>query len=279
MRWTRLTTIVVDNGSTDGTSDAVRTAHPEAALVRSEQNTGATGGNNLGIAEALRLGADYVLLLNNDTILDPGMVEAMVAEAEARPDAGALCPLIYYHEPPDRIWYAGASFDPGKGYYRRMTGYGERDTGKHSSEVREVGALSTTAVLVPRSVLEEVGPLDDSLFVHIEDLEWSVRIRRAGYRIYCVPRARMWHKISAGSGGEHSPTIAYYATRNTLAVSERHAPLSGVRARRRRLLGVAAQLAHTRRARHPILNARAVLEGWRDFRHGRMGPRPEGGRR
>jgi GT2 family glycosyltransferase len=272
VRWDRLTPIVVDNGSTDGTAEAVRQAYPDAVVLRSERNTGATGGNNFGMRHALELEADYVLLLNNDTVLDSGMVEALVAEAERRPEAGAVCPLIYYVDPPDLIWYAGANFDPRKGYYGRMTGYRERDNGQYAT-VREVGAMSTTAVLVPRRVLEEVGLLDDSLFIHIEDLEWSLRIRRAGHRIYCVPSARMWHKISAGSGGEDSPMIAYYAMRNTLAVGTRHAPLRGLPALRRYALTVAAHVAHARKGEHPLRNLRAVLEGVGDFHRGRLGAR------
>lgn len=272
VRWDRLTTIVVDNGSTDGTTQAVSDRFPGTVVVRSEENLGACGGNNLGIRRAQELGADYVLVLNNDTEVDPGLVEALVAEAERRPEVGALCPLIYYDDPPDTIWYAGAEYDPRKGYNGRLTGYRETDTGQYST-VREITQVSTTAVLIPRHVLEDVGLVDETLFIHIEDIEWSLRMRRAGYRLYYVPEAKLWHKISAACGGEDSPTVCYYAIRNTLEVNHRYAPLRGLPALSRYLVTAAAHLAHARKGRDPIGNARAVIEGWRDYHRGRLGQR------
>jgi GT2 family glycosyltransferase len=272
MRWEGLTPIVVDNGSTDGTAEAVRERFPDVVLLRSESNIGASGGNNLGMRHALELGADYVFVLNNDTSLDPDLIAELVAEAERRPDAGALCPLIYYEDPPDLVWYAGAEYEPDRGYNGQMTGYRERDTGQFEG-VREIGALVTCAVLVPRPILEDVGLLDDSLFIQIDDFEWSLRMRRAGYRIYCVSGARMWHKISAACGGEDSPTVAYYAVRNTLAVNARHAPLRGPSALRRYATTLGAHLAHARKGEHPLRNLLAVVEGWRDFHRGRLGAR------
>lgn len=272
VRWDRLTNIVIDNGSTDGTTRAVSDRFPDTVLVRSEENIGASGGNNLGMRRAQELGADYVLVLNNDTEVDPGLVEALVAEAERRPDAGALCPLIYYDDPPDTIWYAGAEYDPRKGYNGRLTGYRETDTGQYSS-VREITHALTGAMLVPRQVLEDVGLLDDALFIHIDDTEWSLRMQRAGYRIYYVPTAKLWHKISAACGGEDSPTVCYYAMRNTLEVNSRYAPLRGLPALRRYLVTVAAHLAHARKGSDPLGNARAVVEGWRDYHRGRLGQR------
>src|SRR5437899_11006704 len=99
--WDDLSTIVVDNGSSDGLVDAVRDRFPHIRVIRSERNLGFAGGNNLGLRAALEAGADYALILNNDTVIDRGAVRELVAEAERRPDAGALCPLIYYMEPPD----------------------------------------------------------------------------------------------------------------------------------------------------------------------------------
>jgi GT2 family glycosyltransferase len=276
--WGPLTTIVVDNGSTDGTADAVKGRFPDAHLIRNRQNLGFAGGNNVGLRRALELGADYVLLLNNDTVVDPGLLVELVAEAERCPDAAGLCPLVYYAEPPDVIWYAGAMFDPRRGYNDRHLGYGERDTGRYAG-VRAVTQATGAALLIPRPALERVGLLADDLFLHVEDTEWSLRARRAGYRLYVVPRAKIWHKVSRDTGGEHSPALAYYGTRNRLEVSRRHAPLNGLPALRREAVTVAAELLHARRAERPLENARAVIEGWRDYRGGRLGPRRGGARR
>ncbi len=152
-----------------------------------------------------------------------------------------------------------------------MTGYRERDVGQYEG-VRDVGALIGCAALIPRHVLEEVGLFDDSLFIQIDDFEWSLRMRRAGYRVYCVSGARMWHKVSAARGGEDTPTIAYFSVRNTLAVNARHAPLKGVAASAQpRDPGGAHR--HARKGAHPVKNLRAVIEGWQDYRRGRLGPR------
>lgn len=272
VRWERLTPLVVDNGSTDGTAAAVRERFPDTVVVDAGGNIGFSPGNNLGMRQALEIGADYVLILNNDTRVDPELVSELVAEAERRPDAGALCPLIYYEDPPDLIWYAGADYSPARGHQGRMTGYRERDVGQYEG-VREVGALIGCAALIPRKVLDDVGMFDESLFIQIDDFEWSLRMRRAGYRIFCVSSARMWHRVSAARGGEDSPIVAYFSVRNTLAVNARHAPLSGPAAIRRNLVTLGAHLAHARKGSHPLKNLLAVIEGWNDYRRGRLGPR------
>lgn len=275
LRWECLTAIVVDNGSTDGTLEAVRTGFPHVRAIRSEENVGFAEGNNIGIRTALEAGADYVLILNNDTVVDPGIVEALVAEARRRPDAGALCPLIRYADPPDRIWYAGARFDPRAVHNGRHTGYGERDTGQYGT-VREVGRATGAAMLVPREVIERTGCFDGRLFIQVEDVEWSLRMRDFGYRVLFVPEAVVFHRVAMTSGGERAPVTAYYEMRNMLEVCARHAPLRGPARVWREYGSLVVHLLHARLAAQPVANARAVLDGWRDFRAGRLGPRPEG---
>ncbi len=268
-----LTTIVVDNGSTDGTSDAVRAAFPTVEIVRTEENLGFAEGNNVGMRRALELGADHVLVLNNDVEVDAGFVRALVEEAHRRPDAGALCSKILYMEPHDLIWFAGATFDPHSGYNGRQTGYRERDDGRFDAVV-ETDRACGAAMLVPRRVLEEVGLFDPDLFFYSEDVDWSLRARAAGYRHYVVPASRLWHKVSVTSGGENSPTTLYYGVRNTTEVCERFAPLHGLARRRRRLVLVAVHLVQALRSSRKREGITAVLQGWSDFRRQRFGKRP-----
>src|ERR1700719_4154792 len=115
--------IVVDNGSSDGTAEAVRTAFPGVELIETGANLGFAGGNNAGITRALERGASHLLVLNNDIEVEPGFLNALVEEAARRPDAGALCSLIQFADPPGLIWFAGASFDPRSGYNGRQRGY------------------------------------------------------------------------------------------------------------------------------------------------------------
>jgi len=264
--------LVVDNGSSDGTADAVRREFPEVELLALEANLGFAGGNNAGIRRALELGADYVLVLNNDVEVDPGFVTALLEESERRPGAGALSPKILYFDPPDLVWFAGASFDPRSGYNGRQRGYRERDDGRFD-EVVETDRVCGAAMLVARPVLESVGVFDGELFAYSEDTDWSLRAHAAGYRHYVVPASKVWHKVSVSSGGESSPTTLYYGLRNTIAVSERHAPLGPVGTWRRRVVLLAAHVVQALLSGHKREGLLAVAQGWRDLRAGRLGQR------
>ena len=182
-----LDVIVVDNGSDDGTAEAVRERFPEVELVRSEENLGFAEGNDVGIRHALERGADHVLVLNNDVEVEPGFVGALVEEAGRRPDAGALCSKILYFEPRDRIWFAGASFDPRRGYTAATSATASRTTRPRRSR-GETGRACGAAMPVPRAALERVGDFDPKLFVYVEDIDWSLRARDAGLTHCVVPR-------------------------------------------------------------------------------------------
>jgi GT2 family glycosyltransferase len=264
--------IVVDNGSTDGTAEAVRERFPDVELVRSEENLGFAGGNNLGLERALELGTDHVLVLNNDAEVVPGAIRALVEEAARRPDAGSLGAKILYAEPPDLVWFAGAVYDPRSGYNGRQLGYRERDDGRFDA-VRETDRACGAALLIPRPVLERLGGFDDELFLYSEDVEWSLRARAVGYRHYVVGASVVRHHVSASGGGESSPLTLYYGMRNSLTVAERHAPLGPLGTWRRRLVALAAHLAQALRSSGRVAGVRAVLAGFRDALRGRLGPR------
>ena len=264
--------VVVDNGSSDGTAEAVRERFPGVELLRSEENLGFAGGNNLGLARARELGADHVLVLNNDAEVEAGAVRALVEEAARRPDAGSLGSKILFADPPGLIWFAGARFDPRSGYNGRQLGYREPDDGRFDA-VSETDRACGAAMLVPRAVLDAVGGFDEGLFLYSEDVEWSLRARRAGYRHYVVPASVVRHHVSAAGGGEGSPLTLYYGVRNTLVVCERYAPLGPVGTWRRRLVLLGAHLVQALRSPRRTAGVRAVLSGFRDALRGRLGPR------
>ena len=260
-----IATVVVDNGSTDGSADAVAERFPDVELVRAGVNLGFAGGNNVGIRRALDRGADWVLLVNNDAEVEPGIVGALAAAAAARPDAGMLACKVLFADS-GRLWYAGADFDPILGRSRHE-GFGEADVaGRLEDTDRATGA----AMAVSRAAIEAAGLLDEELFLYAEDLEWSLRIRGAEFAVVYVPEATVRHRVSSATGGAGSPTTSYYETRNMLAVVERYRPLP------RGLTGVRRGLVVTPRvllaARRPA-SAWAALRGWRDYRRGRMGRR------
>jgi GT2 family glycosyltransferase len=270
--WIPLSVVVVDNGSHDGTAAAVRAEHPSVTVLEQDDNLGFAEGNNVGMRHALASGADYVFVLNNDTILAPDTITRCVEATERHADAGAVCPMMYFFEPANLIWYAGAAFDPRRARSGGMLGYRELDRGQHST-AGETGRIAGAAVLFPREALERVGVFDGSLFLQFEDVEWSLRARQSGYRTYVAPEAKIWHKVSAGTGGENSPTLGYYGTRNHIIVCERYAPLSGLAALRRELAIVFFQLTGARKSKQKLAYTRAVMRGWLDGRHGNTGRR------
>lgn len=251
--------IVVDNASDDGTAEAVTGVE----LIRNERNLGYAGGMNTGIRRALERGADAVLLLNNDVEVEPGAIRGLVVAAER---AGAVCPIVVFADDPERVWYAGARFDPRRGYNGRQI---TETPGATTETERICGA----AVLIPRETLERVGMFDEDLFAYVEDADWSLRARAAGLGLLVTPASRIRHKVSSSTGGEGSPDAIYYSVRNLLTVCERHAPLGQVGTWRRRLTALAAFLAQALAGRRRRAGLRAILDGWRDFRHSRLGPR------
>jgi len=205
---------VVDNGSTDGSPDAVRRAFPQVDVLETGANLGYAGGNNRGLERALARGAPYILLLNNDTTVVPDMLTHLVSALEAEPTVGVAGPTIYYADRPEVIWTAGGAIDWRRGD-TRMIGLDEPDGGQFGTVPREVDFVSGCAMLLRREVPERVGLLDERFFLYYEEVEWCVRARRAGFRIIHVPPARVWHRIRPQAQAE-SPTVHYYMTRNRL---------------------------------------------------------------
>jgi GT2 family glycosyltransferase len=264
-------TICVDNGSSDGSDDEVERRFPHVELIRTGLNLGYAGGNNVGLRRALERGADWVLLINNDAVAEPGLLDALARAAEARADAGLLaCKILF--EDGRTIQYAGARFNARLGYSGRLTGYGRPDP-PGDGDVRDVGRADGAALALSRAAFERVGGLDEALFMYVEDIELSLRVRQAGFAVLLVPAARVRHKGSAASGGRASTTGLFYSVRNTIAVSERYAPLPfGLRALRRSIV-VGAHLLQALSHPSRVEAVRAVVDGWRAARAGRSGRR------
>jgi len=206
--------VVVDNGSVDGSVLVIRERFPGVTIIENGENLGYAGGNNVGLRYAMAQGADYALLLNNDTVVDPAFLRILVDAVEAEPAVGIAGPTICYHERPDVIWSAGGSIDWQRGS-TRMVGLDERDEGQFGAEPRTVDFVTGCAILVRRTVMEQVGLLDERFFAYYEETEWCVRVARAGYKILHVPLAQIWHKISPSAQAD-SPLVHYYMTRNRL---------------------------------------------------------------
>jgi GT2 family glycosyltransferase len=212
--------VVVDNGSTDGSWEAVAEAHPDLTQLKVEENRGIAYGLNRGVAWGLEGGYDYVLILNNDIEVEPSMLAEMVRAAEREPLVGIVGPKAYYYWDRERIWSAG-----GRLMFRetvtRERGMGEVDDGRFD-EPAEVDYVNGCAALIRASVLREVGLFDPLYVVSVEDADWCVRMRRAGYRCLYVPSARLWHMVSHTTGG-YNAGRTFHTGRSTAIFVRRYA--------------------------------------------------------
>jgi GT2 family glycosyltransferase len=194
--------LVVDNASTDGSAETIAQRYPDVRMLRQKENLRFAGGNNAGIRYALEHGADAVMLLNNDTLVDPGFLEPMIERLSSDRSCGAVAPKIYYADAPRSIWFAGGEISMWTGTMRH-TGIRENDHGQYDTS-RTIDYASGCCILTGREVLERVGMLDESYFMYGEDADWSMRVRRAGYHILYEPRATVWHRLSVSAGGHLS---------------------------------------------------------------------------
>jgi len=263
--------LVLDNASTDGSVAAIEAAHPEVRVLPLAENRGYAGNNNVGIAAALEMGADWVLVLNEDTVLDPACFTELMRVAVSDDAIGVLGPMVYHHDEPTVIQSAGGRMDGRWEAWHQ--GQNEDDTGQFAAP-RNVDWVSGCAILVRRRVIEEVGALDERFFYYWEETEWCVRAARAGWRIVLVPAARLWHK-GVTRHYRPGPSVAYYNTRNhLLLMSKHHAP---ARAWLRQWAGIARTLVSYTvkpRWRDRRESRDAIWWGATDFLRGRWGQMP-----
>lgn len=269
----RVKGILVDNGSTDGTAEAVRREFPRIVVLENRENLGFTEGNNVGIRYALDRGADYVLLLNNDTLVDKAFVRELVTVAASSERIGFVSPKICFLDPPDLLWFAGAVFSTRTGH-GRMIGYRERDRGQYD-DIREIDRPCGCAVLVSRRLCEEAGLMDPGIFLYVDEVEWMLRARKKGFKAYYAPRAKVWHKVSATIGSERHPDSFYYGIRNTLYALNTHVRYSAGFLNRMRNITVTAvfalSLAFSSSPKRE--GTRALASGIADYRWGKFGKR------
>lgn len=211
--FTNFNIIIVDNGRKPNSEKTLREACPEVVVLSLERNAGFGGANNVGIDYALQHGADLVLLLNNDTVVRNDTLERLVETAEKNPKAGVIGAKIYYYDKPECIWYAGGKLDIDKALGTHP-GIGQED---HSSqhECAETDFVTGCCLLTRRQVIERIGKLDYRYFIYLEDSDYSVRARRAGYSILYEPTAVLYHKVSSSTGLD-SPVYIYFNLRNKI---------------------------------------------------------------
>lgn len=211
--------IVVDNGSTDNSPDLILSYFPNIVLLKLSTNLGFAGGINEGIKCALELDADYVMLLNNDTVVASDFLEPLVETLERDSVIGIAVPKIYSLSSPTHIYAAGArwtSIPP----RIKIRGFGQMDNPQYN-EISDIEYATGCALLVRPEVFMVAGMFDPIYFMYQEDYDFCRRVRQSGFRIVYVPKAKIWHKGSAGLG-ENSPIKWYQWSKSTVIFYKKH---------------------------------------------------------
>lgn len=193
--YSSLSILLIDNASPDGSGDRLHSRFPDIPYLQTGSNLGYAGGNNRGFERALAERTDYVVVLNNDTVVDAGCVGALVQTAE-NTGAAIVAPKILYYDAPNVVWYAGGDFSR-----MRVLGVHRREGMADTVDVGTAEPISFATgccFLIRAEVLRQVGGFDESYFAYVEDVELSVRIARAGFQMLVEPNARVLHRIPVG---------------------------------------------------------------------------------
>lgn len=197
--------IVVDNASVDGSVEKVKELFPEIILIKNNENLGFAGGNNVGMKYAINNGADYVWLLNNDTVVTKDTLTNLILTGERIPDVGLLSPMIYDSIRKDVVQYYGSLLDRRKFVQKKIN-----DIKRFSLLDRNDSYLWGTALLIKRKVIEAIGYLNEDLFAYWEDADYSIRALKTGFYNKIEPKAIIFHRHHAGDNGDRQMPFHYY---------------------------------------------------------------------
>ncbi|MDE2825373.1 MAG: glycosyltransferase family 2 protein [Gemmatimonadota bacterium] len=225
MTYPAFSIVVVDNGSTDGSPEAIERwgcEHLPLTLIRNGENRGFVRGSNQGMRHALSKDADYMFLLNNDTVVEPDAISLLVATAERSNDTGMAGPKIYQYGKDNVLDSAGTRTIPwlAQGF---LIGHGEDDRGQYDHP-GDLPYVTGTALLVKRAVLEKIGLMDEDYFCYFDDFDWGLKARKAGYRLLFAPEAVVHHKGSQ-TAGFNSPFYVHHMVRSRILFARKNVPL------------------------------------------------------
>ncbi|MEG2060620.1 MAG: glycosyltransferase family 2 protein [Alistipes sp.] len=209
--------IVVDNGSQRDEAALLRARYSDVVVVRSERNLGFAGGNNLGITRAT---GDYLLLLNNDTEVEDDSLHFLCDTLDTTASIGVVCPKIRFFAPPRHIQFAGYTPLSSITLRNSLIGFNTPNCAAYDSP-HDTPYAHGAAMMIRREAIDQAGLMPELYFLYYEELDWSLRIRAAGYRITYEPRCTVYHKESATTG-QQSPLRSYYLTRNRLLFAQRN---------------------------------------------------------
>ena len=209
--------IVVDNGSTKNEASTLQERYPRIEVIRSNQNLGFAGGNNLGLKAAK---GKYLFLVNNDTVFKEFNPKVLIRRLESSSKIGMVCPKIRFAWANNPIQFAGYTPLSTITIRNKAIGYGEEDQGLYDTP-HQTPYAHGAAMMLKREVIDKVGLMPECYFLYYEELDWSMMITRAGYEIWYEPNCTIYHKESQ-STGQNSPLRTYYITRNRLLLVKRN---------------------------------------------------------
>ena len=212
-----LEVIVVDNGSRENEASILQVRYPHIKAIRSDQNLGFAGGNNLGIKASK---GKYLYLINNDTVFKYFNPQVLIKRLETSPKIGMVCPKIRFAWDNHPIQFAGYTPLSSITVRNRAIGFGEEDKGQYDAP-HQTPYAHGAAMMLKREVVDKVGFMPECYFLYYEELDWSMMINRAGYEIWYEPACTIFHKESQ-STGQNSPLRTYYITRNRLLLVKRN---------------------------------------------------------
>ena len=190
--------LLVDNGSLDGSVECFKKNYPEIELIENDINLGFAEGNNVGIKRALSNKTDYILLLNNDTILDNNFLDELIEVSESDSRIGIVGPTVYHYGKLNKIQFAGAKISLNTGRFK-LYRLDKTDDGQFN-ETLDVDYVCGCALLGKKELFEKIGSLNKYYFAYWEETELCFRAKKAGYRVVYAPKSKIWHKGGATTG-------------------------------------------------------------------------------
>lgn len=218
--YTNYEIIVTDNGSTDKSLEILKQRHSDLKYIDNKANLGYAEGNNRAIQYALSKGFDHLFILNNDTTISSNCIEELANAAKYLPTGSVLGCQVRYYDRPDIIWDFGSYWDEKK---LKLKEIGRNQSPEEWSRIEPVDKIIGCAMYIPAETIRKVGFFDERFFLNYEETDWCFRAKHAGINIYSIPKALVFHKISAS----FTSTVqgAYYLSRNRLLWIEKNFPI------------------------------------------------------